>query len=124
VFDHPQRRPEGEGEALSYEVWIDSPGHHGPRTTVVEVGSYSSKCDPMWTAALDGTPLSAFHDTACSDAAGPLAAAVQRMEADPDRYRAMGPPDGPGTYGAALAFLRQVAEACAQHPTCRLGIWA
>jgi len=58
--------------------------------------------------ALDGAP--------CSEAGGVIARAVERMEADPDTYRAMNPPNGWGDYEGALAFLRRLAEACAEHP--------
>lgn len=57
---------------------------------------------------LDGAP-------AC-EAAGVLAAAVERMTADPQPYRAMNPANGWGSYEGALDFLRWMAETAATHP--------
>jgi len=57
---------------------------------------------------LDGAPA--------VEAAGILSDAVRRMAADPEPYRAMNPASGWGDYDGALAFLRGLAAACAEHP--------
>lgn len=83
---------------------------------------HTSNVFPMWVKALGGTSLSEFHNAPCSEAAGPLAEAVKRMEADPAAYQAMNPPNGWGDYEGALAYLRRLAEACAKHPRCWIRI--
>lgn len=57
---------------------------------------------------LDGAP--------CSEAAGVLADAVERMTAKADDYHKREPENGWGTYEGALAFLAAVAQAAHDHP--------
>lgn len=59
--------------------------------------------------------LRVLHGAPCSEAAGVLARAVQRMESDPEFYRQWNADNGWGDYDGALKFLRSVAEAAAQH---------
>ena len=109
---------------MSYSIHLQIDTGSGEAMTVVEVGSYTSNVGPMWCEALGGKLLREYKDAPCSEAAGPLAEAVKRMEADPDRYREMNPKNGWGDYEGALDFLRRLAEACAQHPKCTIWIWA
>ncbi len=88
----------------------------------MEIGNYTSNVWPMWMHALNGLGLADYHRAPCSEAAGPLAEAVQRMEADPATYQAMKPPNGWGDYDGAFTYLRRLAEACATHPKCRIYI--
>lgn len=60
--------------------------------------------------------LRVLHGAPCSEAAGVLARAVERMRADPDLYRPMEPSNGWGDYEGALAYLDGIAQACATHP--------
>jgi hypothetical protein len=92
--------------------------------TVAEVGNYTMNVSPMWRDALGGQLLREYHEAPCSEAAGPLAAAVERMETDPDRYQAMNPPNGWGDYDGALEFLRKLRDACVEHPAGRIWISA
>lgn len=57
---------------------------------------------------LDGAP--------CSEAAGVLHAAVERMKARADEYRQKEPENGWGNYDGALNFLAAIAQAAADHP--------
>lgn len=109
---------------MSYNAYlmIDT-GAPDPQCAV-EIGDYTSNVSPMWRDALAGRPLREFHDAPCSEAAGPLADAVQRMEADPGKYREMNPPNGWGDYEGALRYLRRLAEACAKHSKCTIKISA
>lgn len=109
---------------MSYDIWLEIDTGAEDPVTVIEIGNYTTNCSPMWTHALGGKLLREFQHAPCSEAAGPLADAVNRMEADPDTYREMNPPNGWGDYEGALRFLRRLAEACAANPKCRIGIWA
>lgn len=111
---------------MSYTIWleIDTGRTDGEWSEVVEVGDYTMNVAPMWTQALGGTMLREYHHAPCSEAAGPLAEAVKRMEADPGTYREMNPANGWGDYDGALRYLRRVAEACAQNPACRIAVSA
>lgn len=77
--------------------------------------NYTSNVSGMWETAL-GKPLREFRDAPCVEAAGVLAAGVQAMERDPEKYRAMNPPNGWGNYEGALECLRRLADACCEHP--------
>lgn len=109
---------------MSYDIWLEIDTGAVEPLPVLEVGNYTSNCGPMWAKALGGRRLRDFNKAPCSEAAGPLAEAVKRMEADPDTYREMNPPNGWGDYEGALDFLRRLADACAENPKCRIGIWA
>ena len=109
---------------MSYDIWLKIDTGSGEPATVVEIGNYTSNVGVMWCEALGGKLLREYHDTPCSEAAGPLAEAVKRMEADPATYRDMEPGNGWGDYDGALRYLRRLAEACAEHPKCTIAIWA
>ena len=109
---------------MSYDVSLMIDTGAGDPIEAVEVGNYTRNVSPMWRDALGGKLLSEFHDAPCSEAAGPLAGAVKRMEADPEKYRAMNPPNGWGDYEGAIDYLRRIAEACASHTKCTLWISA
>lgn len=107
---------------MSYDVWLEiDTGGDEPATIPGADFNYTTNCARMWRHA--GIDLRDCKGAPCSEAAGPIADAVKRMEDDPDTYRAMNPANGWGDYEGALRFLRQIAEACAQHPKARLGVW-
>jgi hypothetical protein len=109
---------------LSYDVslMIDTGGDEPAE--VFYVGNYTSNVFPMWVEALNGKSLREYHGAPCSEAAGPLADGVKRMEVDPDKYREMNPPNGWGDYEGALRYLRKLAEACAEHAKCTIYVSA
>lgn len=109
---------------MSYDIYLDIDTGAGEPQTVVEIGNYTSNAAPMWREALGGRRLRDYHGAPCSEAAGPLADAVKRMEADPDKYRGMNPPNGWGDYEGALRYLRTLAEACAEHSKCTIYVSA
>lgn len=109
---------------MSYAIWLEIDTGTGEPQTVVELGDYTSNVGPMWCEALGGKLLREYKSAPCSEAVGPLAEAVKRMEADPDKYREMEPGNGWGDYEGALAYLRRLAEACATHPKCTIAIYA
>jgi hypothetical protein len=109
---------------MSYDIYLDiDTGAEEPQT-VVEIGNYTSNVFPIWVEALNGRSLREYHGAPCSEAAGPLAEAVKRMEADPDKYREMNPSNGWGDYEGALRYLRSLAEASAEHPKCMIRVSA
>ena len=60
-----------------------------------------------------GVDLLAYDGVPCSDAAGPLAEAVQHLEASPGDYRLSG---RPGRETNVIDVLRWAADHCAQSP--------
>lgn len=109
---------------MSYDVYLQIDTGAGEPVTAFYVGNYTSNVGPMWCEALDGKLLREYDGAPCSEAAGPLAEAVKRMEADPEKYREMEPPNGWGDYEGALKYLRTLAEACAEHSKCTINVSA
>jgi hypothetical protein len=106
---------------MSYDVALTIDTGGSEPLQVVECGNYTSNVSPMWAKAL-GRSLGDYDGAPCSEAAGPLAAGVRAMEANPDDYRSMGPSNGWGDYDGALKYLRGIAEACAANPRCAIWI--
>lgn len=48
----------------------------------------------------------------CSEVAGVADAALRRLEADPERFRALNPPNGWGNYEGAVEFVRHLRDLC------------
>ena len=46
----------------------------------------------------------------------PLRAGIKRMEDEPQRFIALNPPNGWGSYATFLPWLRKYLEACVEHP--------
>lgn len=66
--------------------------------------------DPTWWDQLDGM-------TGAQGAAF-LTRIITALEADPDRYRAMDPPNGWGSYDSLLPVLRDMLTTCTTEEPC------
>lgn len=85
--------------------------------------NYTSNCSGMWRHALGGDIGMADLDGKPAAEAGPLlSAAAERMQADPDTYKAMDPPNGWGDHVGAALFLGEIADACRTHPRTTLRV--
>jgi hypothetical protein len=104
---------------MSYDVWLEIDTGAEEPVTIAEF-NYTTNCARMWRHA--GIDLRECKGAPCTEAAGPIADAVRRMEADPDTYKAMNPENGWGDYEGAMKFLRDIADACARHPKAQLGV--
>lgn len=69
---------------------------------------------PDWEALI-GAPA--------GEAGGLLQRVAERLRADPERFRAMNPSNGWGTYEGAIDFCERFAEGCAAHPKATIGGW-
>lgn len=108
---------------MSYDVElvIDTGGEYP--ATVTECRSPTYNLAPMFREAL-GIPMSAHADSGGGHLDGMLARdalpilnrAIERMCSEPDRFRALNPPNGWGSYEGALEFLRWLREQCENHP--------
>lgn len=126
---------------MSYHIYLVPPeafGHSDCEpgcllcAATVEVGSYTYNVSPMWWDAVGATRrlddgrevggIAMFHGAPGCEAAGPLSEAVERLKADPEKYRAMNPKNGWGDYESATRFLEHVARACVQLPSYRLDV--
>lgn len=68
----------------------------------------------MWKHA--GIVPDEFNDGLAKDWAPKFRAAIQDMEAHPEVYRAMNPPNGWGDFDSFLPLLREFAEFLETHP--------
>lgn len=48
---------------------------------------------------------------------------LQRLKANPERYKAFNPPNGWGTYEALVSFVERYLEACTKHPNAEVSVW-
>lgn len=108
---------------ISLRLSIDTGGPEPHDLELVDVGNYTSNVARMWSDAL-GHRLADFHDRTGGDCLDALNAAVDKLTADPARYRAMEPSNGWGDYDGALAYLTRLRDACAAHPKATIHIWA
>lgn len=94
-------------------------------------GSCTSNLAPMWCAA--GADLADFHGKTPAECAAVLGPAIDVLKSDPERFRAMNPPNGWGRYDDAgegdpglvtvLERLLKQLHAAALCPTARVRVW-
>lgn len=53
----------------------------------------------------------------------PLRQGLERLKADPERYKTLNPENGYGTYEGLLAFAENYLKACRQWPDAAVGVW-
>lgn len=109
---------------MSYDVTFHYPGTTYPADVW---RNYTSNVSGMWTKALGGTiSLGELIDQKGernADLIPHLAAAIARMTANPDEYRAMNPANGWGDYEGALAFLEWMLAMCEAVPEGNVDVW-
>ena len=99
---------------MSYDVSIYvETGESEDASVCVFDRNQTSNVARMWRAA--GVDLSEWKDRPVGEVVEPLSEAVAAMKADPDKYRAMNPPNGWGSYETCLAFLESILTACRVH---------
>lgn len=106
---------------MGWDIWaeIDTGGEQPARVT--ESFNYTYNTSPMLYAVgidwheLTGKPI--------SEALPVLDAGIASLEAEPERFTAMNPPNGWGSYDSLLMVLRQIRDEFAKHPKAVLGSW-
>lgn len=53
----------------------------------------------------------------------PLKAGLDRLRAEPDRFRALNPANGWGSYDGLVLFVEGYLQACAAHPEAKVSVW-
>jgi len=105
---------------ISLHATVDLGGPEPHEFCATDIGNYTSNVSGMWTEAL-GHRLGDLKDKTAGDCIDALKQAVDAMEADPAKYRAMNPANGWGDYEGALDYLRRLWVACASYP--KATIW-
>ncbi len=98
---------------MSYDVWLEV-DTGGPEPVEVWERNHTSNTAGMWRGA--GLDLGGCDGRQAAQVVEGVAAAVEVMERDPERFRAMNPPNGWGSYESCLAFLTAIRDACVAHP--------
>jgi hypothetical protein len=96
---------------MSLDIYLEVPG-------MVEVASanFTHNTTPMWKKAGCYDALYMSEGKKCSEILPALRAARDLMQAQPDLYRALDPPNGWGKFDHAFPWLCDTIEAFAQHP--------
>lgn len=106
---HPQGEPQ-KGEVAWFN-YTHNTNSMIAAAVKAATGAGTPQCDgplggaigPAWWKRLDGT--------SGSDGAAYLGEIIRGMESDPERFRAMSPPNGWGDYDRLLAVLREMRDA-------------
>lgn len=84
--------------------------------------NYTSNIAPMMYEANEGIGAWDKYKTA-GDLIPSLAKTIDRLEMEPDKYRAMNPDNGWGDYDRMLKhFLKPLLEACINNPKAKLWV--
>lgn len=105
---------------MSYDIslWIDTGA--GNRATVY-TWNFTSNCAKMWRHA--GANLADFDGKPAGECGPILDAAIARMLADPDIYRAMDNASGWGTYDQLLPRLSALRDEMGHHPATTVEVY-
>lgn len=115
------------GETMSLDVWLYCQvdlGGSKPEQIEVFCADYTNNCawmareagiyDCVWMPNENGLELA-------QDIIAPLTAGIALMESDPDRFIAMNPENGWGSYDTFLPWLKKYLEACQKYPKALIG---
>lgn len=107
---------------MSYDVWIEYPACAACGRDVSTVGewNYTSNVSGMWDTA--GAPLRDWDGRPVSACVELLAAAIDRMVADPATYRVMDAPNRWGTYDHLIPALRNLLTLFQSHSRGRVRV--
>lgn len=97
--------------------------HQTPAEAEVFHANYTSNCSPMWDAAgcrLREWAYEKAEGRTASTLIEPLETAIATMVADPQRFIAMNPDNGWGSYETVIPFLRSILSACRAYPEARV----
>lgn len=100
---------------MSYDIWlvIDTGGTEPARVGELD-WNYTSNCGPMWRAA--GADLAEFDGKPAGECFPILTDAIAELRANPEKYMAMNPPNGWGSYKSLIPALVELAKGLEPHP--------
>lgn len=84
--------------------------------------NYTYNVSPMYYDAIGEHGLRGLHGMTGEEAADALLSAELRLSDDPEKYKAMNPPNGWGDYEGAKNFLHRIRMMCEAHPKALLVI--
>ena len=92
----------------------------GPNTHDIWGRNHTSNTASMWREA--GADLTEMDGMDAATASYVLTQAIKEIASRPSKYRAMEPENGWGTYDSCLGFLREIRDACDEHPNAALRV--
>lgn len=91
---------------------------------VVEIGNYTYNCANMFRVASEvDKSLSDLHNMSCVEAEPIISKAVENMQKDPVKYKAMNPENGWGSYETFLPYVESLLKECRANPSCKIGVY-
>lgn len=84
--------------------------------------NYTSNVTPMWKEAGVYDALYFSEGKTTAEVVIAVSKGVLDMEENPEKYRAMNPPNGWGDYDSALKFLQEFLIECAEDPDAVIGV--
>ena len=114
---------------MSLDIWLYVAAKTGnPERSSVEIDgtsqNYTHNVSRMWTKAGCWDALYESAGKRAGETLPVLDAAIAAMEADPDAYIALNPPNGWGDYESALHWLKRWREIVATDPDALIGVSA
>lgn len=105
---------------MSYDVYLTIDTGGDRPAIVTEICSPTYNLAPMLRAAL-GTDMrdhgeGSLDGMLASDALRIVKRALESMALDPERFKALNPPNGWGTYEDCVEFLQWLHDACTDNP--------
>lgn len=107
---------------MSLDIWftLNACAHCGRDEPEVYSGNITYNLGEMWRAA--GLPYSeAIEGKTAGDLVPALEAGLSTLEAEPDRFHAMNPSNGWGSYDGLLEFTRRMVAAAKTWPKAIVG---
>lgn len=106
---------------MSYDIGLVADLGGPEPVSVFGDWNYTSNCGSMWRAA--GADLAGFHDKTAGECAPPLRAAIDLLKAEPERFIAMNPSNGWGSYETLLPALERLLAAFDAMPVATVRVW-
>ncbi len=106
---------------MGWDIWAEIDAGGEEKVSIGESYNYTYNTSPMlydvgidWKE-LTGKPL--------SEVVPILQAGLEKLKANPEKYEAMNPENGWGSYEGLVAKLTQIIEEYKQYPKAELGSW-
>ena len=108
---------------LYLQVSVDV-GKTEPHVVTLWQANYTHNCNTMAEAAgiyqHVWRPEELLEVKTASDLVEPLRAGIQRMEAEPQKFKALNPANGWGSYDTFLPWLKEYLAACMEYPKAKI----
>lgn len=104
---------------MSLDIYLE-----GPETVLVEKYSanYTHNVTPMWNLAGVYAALYMSEGMSANYILPTLRAGLADMKMCPDKYKALDPANGWGSYETAVPWLEELIAACEENPESIIGV--